>query len=192
MSYFIQAGNLLIEFFFGAAVTLFLLRLLAEYWGAPFHNPVSQFVYRSTNPVLAPLRRVLRNLGRFNLAALVVALALELLKLALQMAFYGRLPHLGGWLLLGTGQLLDLFLLIYIVLVFVWSLASMLGGDPNHPLLRFVAQITEPALRPLRRRMPTPGGIDFSPAVALLVLFLLRILVAQPLMVPGMRLIQGG
>jgi YggT family protein len=76
--------------------------------------------------------------------------------------------------------------------VFVWSLASMLGGDPNHPLLRFVAQITEPALQPLRRRMPTPGGIDFSPMVALVVLFLARILIAQPLIVPGLRLIQGG
>ena len=192
MSYLIHAGDLLIEFFFGAAITLFLLRLVAEYWRAPFHNPVSQFVYRSTNPVLAPLRRVLRNLGRFNLAALAVALALELLKLVLQTALYGRLPGLAGWLLLGVGQLLDLFLLIYIILVFVWSLASMLGGDPNHPLLRFVAQITEPALRPLRRRMPTPGGIDFSPAVALLVLFLLRILVAQPLIMPGLRMIQGG
>lgn len=192
MSYFIQAGNLLIEFFFGAAITLFLLRMLAEYWRAPFHNPVSQFIYRTTNPVLAPLRRLLRNLGRFNLAALTVALVLELIKLGLQMALSGRLPRPGGWLLLGVGQLLDLFLLMYIILVFVWSLASMLGGDPNHPLLRFVAQITEPPMRPLRKRMPTPGGIDFSPMVALLILFLLRILVAQPMIVPGMRLIQGG
>jgi YggT family protein len=191
MSYFIQAGDLLIEFFFGAAITLFLLRLLAEYWRAPFHNPVSQFVYRTTNPVLAPLRRLLRNLGRFNLSALVVALALELVKLGLQTVLAGHMPRPVGWLLLGVGQLLDLFLLIYIVLVFVWSLASMLGGDPNHPLLRFVAQITEPPMRPLRRRMPTPGGIDFSPMVALLILFLLRILVAQPLIVPGMRLILG-
>lgn len=192
MSYFIQAGNLLIEIFFGAAITLFLLRMLAEFWRAPFTNPFSQFIYRSTNPVLAPLRRVLRNLGRLNLAALVVAMALELIKLVLQLALSGRLPHPAGWLLLGTGQLLDLLLLIYIVLVFVWSLSSMLGGDPNHPLLRFVAQITEPPLRPLRRRLPTPGGIDFSPAVALLVLFLLRILVAQPLITPGWQLILGG
>ncbi len=192
MSYLLQAGNLLIELFFGAAITLFLLRLIAEYWRAPFHNPVSQFIYRTTNPVLAPLRRALRNLGRVNLAALVVALVLELVKLGLQSLLGGLMPHLGGWLLLGVGQLLDLFLLIYIVLVFVWSLASMLGGDPNHPLLRFVAQITEPALQPLRRRMPTPGGIDFSPMVALVVLFLARILIAQPLIVPGLRLIQGG
>ncbi len=187
MSYVIQAGNLLIEFLFGAAILLFLLRLLAEYWGVSFHNPVSQFIYRSTNPVLAPMRRLLRNLGRFNLAALTTALALELIKLGLQMALYGRLPSPGAWLLLGAGQLLDLVLLVYIVLVFAWSLASMLGGDARHPLLSFVAQITEPALRPLRRRMPTPGGIDFSPAVALLLLFLLRILVAQPIIDAGSR-----
>ncbi len=189
MNYLIQAGDLLISFVFGAVITLFLLRLMAEIWRAPFTNPVSQFIYRTTNPVLAPLRRVLRNIGRFNLAALSVALVLELIATGLLIALKSYSPVPLGWLLAGIGQLLDLFFLMYIVLIFAWSLASMLGGDPNHPLLRFVAQITEPPLRPLRRRMPTPGGIDFSPAVALLVLLLLRILVAGPLIGTGLRLL---
>ena len=192
MSYLLQAAQLILEFVFGTVAALFLLRMLAEAARVQFHNPVSQFVYRYTNPVLAPLRRVLRNWRQFNLAALLVAWLAELIKLGLEFLLAGGLPNAGGWLLLGFGQLLDLLLLIAIVLIFVWSLAGLLGGDPGHPLLRFVAQLVEPPMRPLRRRMPTLGGIDFSPAVAILVLFLLRILVAQPVIDAGARWILGG
>lgn len=181
MSYFLQAAQLILEFVFGSIATLFLLRLIAEAARVQIHNPISQFVYHSTNPVLAPLRRVLRNWGRINLAAILVAWLAELVKLGLEFLLAGGLPHPVGWLLMGFAQLLDLFLLVYIVLIFVWSLASLLGGDPGHPLLRFVAQLVEPPMRPLRRRMPTLGGLDFSPAVAILALMLLRILVADPL-----------
>ncbi|KGI78616.1 YggT family protein [Oleiagrimonas soli] len=191
MSYFLQAAQLILEFVFGAVATLFLLRMIAEAARVQFHNPISQFVYRSTNPVLAPLRRVLRNWRNINLAAIAVAWLAELVKLGLEFLLAGGLPNPAGWLLLGFGQLLDLFLLVYIVLIFVWSLGSLLGGDPGHPLLRFVAQLVEPPMRPLRRRMPTLGGLDFSPAVAILVLMLLRILVAGPLIGYASSLIVG-
>jgi YggT family protein len=192
MSYFANAAQLLLEFAFGAAVTLFVLRILAELWRVQFQNPVSQFLYRYSNPVLAPVRRIIPNWGRINLAAALVALVLELVKLGMEFALHGMLPRPFGWLVLGLGQLLDMTMLIYIVLVFGWSLSSLVGGDTRHPLLRFVSQLVEPPLLPLRRRMPTMGGLDFSPAVAILVLFLLRILVAQPIIDLGAHLAVAG
>lgn len=187
MGYVANAGQLLIDFIFGAAISLFLLRLLAEGWRVEFRNPVSQFLYRFTNPVLAPLRKLLPTRGRVNGAALLVAWVLELLKVVLTFALVGLFPGLGGWLLLAAARLLDFLLLLYVVLIFGWALASMIGGDPLHPLLRFVAQLVEPPLRPLRRRLPSLGGLDFSPAVAILALLLARILVAQPLIDLGTR-----
>jgi len=41
---------------------------------------------------------------------------------------------------------------------FVWSLAD------------FLARVTDPLLRPVRRRLPTFNGIDFSPLVVLIIL----------------------
>ena len=69
MSYLLNALSMLIELAFEAAVTLLLLRVAAEACRADFNNPLSQFVYRYTNPVLAPIRRVLPNWRRINLAA---------------------------------------------------------------------------------------------------------------------------
>jgi len=41
-----------------------------------------------------------------------------------------------------------------------------------HPVARFLIQITEPVLAPLRRYIPPVGGMDFTPMVALLILWL--------------------
>ena len=188
-----SALGLLIDFAFDALLVLFLLRLFAELWRADFRNPISQFVYRYSNPVLAPLRRVIPNMNRWNLAALAVAWVLELIKWALKFAISGVTPHVGGLLLVGFGSLLDFIFLMYVVLIFVWALASMFGGggySPN-PALQFVTQMAEPPLRPLQRHLPTLGSIDFSPAVAILVLLLGRILIAGPITAMGVRLVLG-
>jgi len=41
-----------------------------------------------------------------------------------------------------------------------------------------VYQLTEPVLAPIRRRLPNFGGVDVSPIVLLLLIFLLQRLIA--------------
>ena len=48
-------------------------------------------------------------------------------------------------------------------------------------VLDFLHRITEPALRPLRRIIPTIGGIDISPAVLILILFFAQRLIVTNL-----------
>ncbi|WP_426688928.1 YggT family protein [Rhodanobacter ginsengiterrae] len=89
MSYLLNAVSMLIELAFEAAVTLLLLRVAAEACRADFHNPLSQLIYRYTNPVLAPIRRVLPNWRRINLSALLLAWLAMLLKRVLLFALLG-------------------------------------------------------------------------------------------------------
>jgi YggT family protein len=42
---------------------------------------------------------------------------------------------------------------------------------------RFLDTVTEPVLRPIRRRLPPMGGLDLSPVVALLGISVIQILV---------------
>ena len=44
---------------------------------------------------------------------------------------------------------------------------------------RFVTQITEPVLAPLRRMLPSFGGLDFSPMIVIVVLMLIRAILGQ-------------
>nr|WP_219918540.1 YggT family protein [Rhodanobacter sp. PCA2] len=178
---------MLLELAFGAIAALFLLRVAAEACRADFHNPLSQFIYRSTNPVLAPVRRVLPNWRRINLAALLLAWLAMLLKRLALFALVGLVPNFLGLLVLSLAELLDFALLFYLVLVFGWSLLSMFAPDQGQPLQRLLGVIVGPLMRPLRGRL-TVGMIDFSPTVVIIGLLLARMLVAAPLLDLGMRL----
>lgn len=43
----------------------------------------------------------------------------------------------------------------------------------------FLYRVTEPALGPIRRRLPNLGGIDISPMVLIIVLVFIRMLVGE-------------
>jgi YggT family protein len=187
VTYLINALSMLVELAFDAVVTLFLLRLLAEACRADFNNPLSQFIYRYTNPVLAPIRRVLPNWRRINLAALLLAWLAMLLKRLVLFALVGMMPRLIGLLVLSLAELLDFVLLFYLVLVFGWSLASMFAADRRHPVLRLAGSIVTPLLRPLQGKLVI-GQIDFAPTAVMIFMLLARLLVAAPLLDLGARL----
>jgi YggT family protein len=190
VSYLLNALALLLDLAFDAVVTLLLLRVAAEACRADFHNPLSQFVYRYTNPVLAPIRRVLPNWRRVNLAALLLAWLAMLVKRLLLFALLGVMPHPLGLIVLSLAELLDFVLLFYLVLIFGWSLLSMFSVDRRHPLLQLAGSIVAPLLRPLHGKL-IAGQIDFAPMVVMIVLLLARLLVAAPLLDVGARLALG-
>lgn len=73
-----------------------------------------------------------------------------------------------GWSLLG---LVVTLLRIYFWVLLVRALLSWVSPDPYNPIVRGLAAITEPVLRPLRRLVPPQrlGGIDLSPLIAMLI-----------------------
>ena len=66
--------------------------------------------------------------------------------------------------------LIDLYALIILVRVVL----SWLPVDRDQAWARFIVDVTEPLVGPIRRILPPFGGLDFSPLVAMLLLQLLR------------------
>jgi YggT family protein len=190
MNYLVNALSFLLELAFGAAAALFALRLLAEASRADFHNPLSQFVYRTTNPILAPIRKLLPNWRRINIAALLLIWLLMLLKRVLLFALLGAFPHVLGLLLLSVADTLDFILMFYVVLIFIWSLMSLFQVEHYHPVYRLAGSLVDPLLRPLRGKL-VAGGLDFAPWVVMIILILARLLVVSPLADFGSRLAIG-
>lgn len=54
-------------------------------------------------------------------------------------------------------------------------------NDVVRMIWNFLYQVTEPALRPIRRILPNLGGIDISPIILLLIILLLQKLIQQNL-----------
>ena len=187
--YFANAAALLIEVLFGLAVFLFALRVLLQLVRANFHNPICQFAYRATNPVLMPLRRVLKPVRNFDLAAALIAYLLECIKVwLLTLLGYSRMFEFMGGLVLGFAELLSFLIWFYLIAITIRVILSWVQTAGYNPVLPLLDQLTEPLLRPVRRRLPSPGGFDLSPFIVSIGLLLALALVVAPLQDFGMLL----
>ena len=89
-------------------------------------------------------------------------------------------------MLLAVFGVLDLLLkvLTYIIIaqaILSWLVAFNVINTYNDFVRSFLGaldRITEPLYRPIRRILPDFGGIDFSPLVVLLLIYVVRILLA--------------
>jgi len=77
-------------------------------------------------------------------------------------------------LLLALANLVNLVLEAYFWIIIAGAVLSWVSPDPSNPLVRFLRRVTEPVLRPIRRRLPTGMGLDFSPMVVLLAIYFLK------------------
>ena len=60
------------------------------------------------------------------------------------------------------GQILTVIIIIDAVLSFIMA--------PDHPIRSALGQILQPLYAPIRRFMPSMGGLDFSPLILLLLI----------------------
>lgn len=66
----------------------------------------------------------------------------------------------------------------YMWIVVVRVVASWFHVNPYNPLVQFLHRITEPALGPIRRRLPRAlwtAGLDFSPLILILLILIVRL-----------------
>jgi len=189
-----QAGLFLVQTAFGLYAALVLLRLLFQALDVDFRNPLSQFVYKATQPVLKPLRRVLPMRSRVEPALVVLLLLVQLLEVYALSGLRGYLPGLIGALLMAVAQSLSLLTLTLSALLIVRAIASWVvaAGAGYNPMLRLLEQLTEPLLAPLRRIIPPLGGMDFSVLLALVLVQLVSILVVQPFILLAARVMVQG
>jgi YggT family protein len=71
-------------------------------------------------------------------------------------------------------QLVNWFFTLYSLAFIARAFLSWFKINYYHPVARFLIQITEPLLVPLRRYIPPMSGMDFTPIVALLILWLVE------------------
>lgn len=177
------------EFVLGTVLGLltiaFLLRCYLQLTGAPFHNPVSQFVVAVTNFAVRPVRRLIPAIGWLDTASLLLALLTQLL-LQLAVLWLRDFPLMVAdpqvyGAVLGLAALGIVKLTLYILLYAVILQALMSWINPHTPMAPVLDSLTQPLLRPLRRRMPLMGGVDLSPLVVFIFIELLLMLLVAPI-----------
>lgn len=164
----------LIDFVFNIYLMVVLLRLWLQFTRADFYNPFSQFVVKVTQPIIAPMRRVLPSVGRLDTATLVLALLVAGLKIVTLNLVLGAT---------GFNILSIVIVAFFIVLkealtlvMYVLILRAILSwiSQGRNPMELVLMQLTEPMLAPIRKRMPDMGGLDLSVMVVIVLLLFLQ------------------
>ena len=83
-------------------------------------------------------------------------------------------------------QIINYLIILFTVAIFVRVILSFVVyfAKPPYPAIlvsidRLANQITEPVLAPVRRMLPSFGGLDFSPMVVIIVLLIIQSLLAR-------------
>jgi YggT family protein len=76
--------------------------------------------------------------------------------------------------------ILDWIIKFYMIVLFARVVISWIRV-PYNQVVHMIYQMTEPVLRPIRRRMPMSLGIDLSPMILFLVLLAIQIIVVNSL-----------
>jgi YggT family protein len=159
-----------------------LLRFILQLVRADFYNPVSQFIVRATHPLLKPLRKIIPSLAGLDLASLMLAILVQLLLMAVTLLLLGygldNPLQLLVWSIIGVTAL---FLKVFFFALIISVILSWVAQGSHNPTAMLINQICEPLLSPIRRILPSMGGLDLSPIVAFLILNLIDMLVIRNL-----------
>jgi YggT family protein len=159
--------NLIVDTIATVLAALLLLRFWMQ--AVRVRPPLSlgQFMFRLTDWLVLPLRRLLPGLGGYDWASLLGAFLVALISIALELAIRSAFA-IEPLLLLTALSMVHWIGYGFIGLLFIEVIFSWV--NPNAPLAPMVSALNEPLMRPLRRIVPAVGGIDLSPLVAFLLL----------------------
>jgi YggT family protein len=175
-----QILTYVIQALFGLYLFAVLLRLLLQIARADFYNPLSQFVVKITNPPLKPLRRVIPGVFGIDMAAVVLAILVQLLSLVLIFVINGfplavYLANMLVWAILGV---LGAIANIYFIAMLISVVLSWVAPMSYHPGAILVRQLCEPVFGPFRKLIPPIGGLDISAIFAFIALGVVQRVIA--------------
>lgn len=172
-----QIALFLIETLFSLYIGAVVIRLLLGFARANFHNPLSQFLVKVTNPALVPMRRFIPSFGKIDTSAVVLAYVLTLIKVTLLFLIMRGAIMFPESLWLAFGALITTIIWVYLIALILQAIISWIGSAQGNPVSPLVESLTNPIVRPIRRYVPLIGMMDLSPLVAILGLNILLIIV---------------
>ncbi len=87
-----------------------------------------------------------------------------------------------GYFLMAVAKVIDIVLIFFMWVVIARAILSWVNPDPYNPIVRFIHNVTEPVLHPIRMKLPVNfGGLDLSPIIVFLGIIFLRTFVVSSL-----------
>jgi len=172
--YFNDAGLMIAQAILMLILLVPMLRILLPLVRARFSNPICQAIYRTTNPLIVPLNKILPPWRNLSIPAVLLAWLISSLSVWIVMAVFFAPPGPALTFLLGFGTLIQYTLTFYFWAIVLVALMSFFSPDYGNPAVELVMALTRPVLRwfdliPIRF-----GNISLSPLWAGLAIKLVK------------------
>jgi len=138
-----------LSFIIGALFDLYALvvalRFVMQATGARADGPIVEFILRITNPLVAPLERLIPRFRQFNLAALLLCFLVLLII---------PLPAMGlpAVVYFAFVSVISLIFNIFIFSIVILALLSWISPDPRSPIYEILNPIAYPILGRVRSK----------------------------------------
>ena len=152
-------------------VVLFLLviRIFSSRWVSEY-NQINKAIRMMTDPLLSPLGHSSDPL-RLAIVSVMLAIMIEFLS---GLILFGmnciKGPGVLNLFLFSGLKILDLVLTIFFFSIIVHAIITWLMPNQHSSPSDFIRQLVVPVLNPIRRHLPVPAGLDFSPFVAIVLI----------------------
>ena len=169
-------------FLINTVFDLYLMVVILRFWlqlaKADFYNPFSQFVVKATQPIVAPMRRVLPSIGSIDTSSILLALIVVVLKMLVLTFITGAGFDILTILLFSVVSVLKNAGVLLFWMLLIRAILSWFNQGYN-PVVMIMTQLTEPILAPVRKILPSLGGLDLSVLVVFIAMNFLNMLFAQ-------------
>lgn len=196
MNAVLEAFSFLVGMVFNLYAMLLAVRFIMQLFRADYYNPLAQFVVKVTDPVLRPVRKIVPSIKTYDTSSLLLAFVVLLLKLVLLkllqtdiLPIAGKPVHsyslsYGALFMVAIVDVIHLLFNVFIFAMFIQAILSWFPNPQTDSIRNLLSGLTEPILRPIRKRVPPIGGLDLSVLIGIVVLFFLQILVTGSLLAP--------
>lgn len=166
---------LILSFAVNLFAMLCLLRFLLQVAKANFYSPIVNSIMKITDPVLQPIRKILPSSRQIDLASLLAVLVLYSIAEFIFVTRVGPdvIQDFPIWSFVWNGAVdaVNYSIWIYLIAILVSVIMSWIAPNVYSPAAELARQIADPLLAPIRKFLPSIAGFDFSPMLAMFVLF---------------------
>lgn len=152
-----------LTFIFQIIVAIFLVRFHVNHYQLGY-NPIVNKLNQLTNAFVLPFNRIIKVKG-WDIGALIVGWIIAVL---LAVLFYHDIYRS---LVYGTVYLFAYtWLNLLMIALFIVVIGSWLQTQGTQPIMQIALSCTEWMMQPIRKILPSFGGLDFSPIIAFFII----------------------
>ncbi|KTD06189.1 YggT family protein [Legionella gratiana] len=186
MSGFSAVALFLVSLVFSLLIFSLWLRMALRYLRVSVLHPVSQLIYKITDPIVNPIQQLTHQKyqpgQKYDIPTLITLILVEVLKIICisLLALHGIIPIL--YLLIYV--IADLIIqpcdiLFFAILVRV--IMSFVNPGWQGPIADFLRLLTEPLLKLGRKFFSDIAGFDFSPFIIMIILKIITLFISASL-----------